>query len=214
MVRPLRILVVRHGESTWNAEGRWQGQADPPLTERGRDQACIAAATLGGADVFVSSDLRRAAETARILAGAEHTVTSDVGLRERDAGQFSGLRRDEIHRRHPGLLPDDPARPPGTEGEGLIPPPGWEPDALLATRAWAALGRLVSELEDAGVRIGVAVSHSGLIYAIETSMGAARQRIPNLGGRWLLHRSGCWSLGPRQLLLDADVAPSTPADQV
>src|ERR1700680_1413671 len=63
-----RLLLVRHGESTWNADGRWQGQADPPLTERGRLQASLAAQALGSIDAIASSDLERAAETASIIA--------------------------------------------------------------------------------------------------------------------------------------------------
>ncbi|CAN5712365.1 hypothetical protein BH24ACT4_BH24ACT4_13990 [soil metagenome] len=214
MPRPTHVLIVRHGESTWNADGRWQGQADPPLTARGRDQARAAAESLPAVDLVVTSDLRRAADTAALLAGPARTVTTDVGLRERDAGAFSGLRRDQIHERHPGLLPDDPARAAGTEGHGLIAPPGWEPDASLLARAWAALDRLAAALEGNGGGTGLAVSHSGLIYGIEISLGAVRERIPNLGSRWLHRVPDGWALGERQLLLGPEAATATPADQL
>ena len=201
----LRILLVRHGESTWNADGRWQGQADPPLTERGREQARHAATKLPPPDRVVTSDLQRARETAALLvAGLDAgPVTVDPALRERDAGAFSGLRRTEIHSRFPGLLPDDPVRAPGTEGDGLLPPPGWEPDATLAGRAWEGIERATTALDGAGGRTGLIVTHSGLIYAVEHTLGAARSRIANLEGRWL-HRTdgGGWELGPRLLLLD------------
>ena len=59
-----RILLVRHGQSEWNLSGRWQGQADPPLTELGRMQAREAAQNVGSIDVIWSSDLQRAAATA------------------------------------------------------------------------------------------------------------------------------------------------------
>ena len=49
-----RILLVRHGESTWNADGRWQGQADPPLSDLGRSQAAEAAAKVGTVDAIVT----------------------------------------------------------------------------------------------------------------------------------------------------------------
>ena len=66
-----RLLLVRHGESTWNAARRWQGWADPPLSDLGRRQAVEAAARLADLDLgdrVVASDLRRAIETAELLA--------------------------------------------------------------------------------------------------------------------------------------------------
>src|SRR3546814_7398309 len=65
-----RVLLVRHGQSEWNATGRWQGQADPPLTDLGRAQAHHAARSLGVVDAIVASDLQRAADTALIISGA------------------------------------------------------------------------------------------------------------------------------------------------
>ena len=62
-----RILLVRHGQSEWNAEGRWQGQADIDLSDLGRRQARAAAKNLGSFSVIASSTLSRAAETAYIL---------------------------------------------------------------------------------------------------------------------------------------------------
>src|SRR5262245_20577361 len=60
---PTRILLVRHGQSEWNAAGRWQGQQDPPLTELGRRQARAAAETIGAIEAVFASDLQRALET-------------------------------------------------------------------------------------------------------------------------------------------------------
>ena len=56
-----RVLLVRHGQSEWNADGRWQGQADPALTDLGRHQALHASRSLGSVDAIVASDLQRAA---------------------------------------------------------------------------------------------------------------------------------------------------------
>jgi broad specificity phosphatase PhoE len=62
-----RILMVRHGQSEWNAIGKWQGQEDPPLTELGVDQAMRAGQVLGSFDLIASSDLQRAAITATVI---------------------------------------------------------------------------------------------------------------------------------------------------
>ena len=106
---PGTLLVVRHGQSTWNAEHRWAGQADPPLSPTGRDQARALGRRLLHArrrpTGLAASDLCRATETARI-AGAElglRAVTVDARLRERRVA-LSGLTSAEIDRRHPGLL--------------------------------------------------------------------------------------------------------------
>lgn len=206
--RPMtRLLLVRHGESTWNADGRWQGQADPPLTDRGREQAATAAAAIGTIDAIVTSDLERAAETGAIIArslGVE-PVLVEPRLRERDAGSLSGLTRPEIYRKFPGLLPDDPTgfRP----GPDALPvwPNDWESDDTLWERvevALVVLGRLVG---DGDV---LAVTHGGVVYAIEARLGSpGRGRLPNLGATWLEVDGDGFTLGPRVALID-------PADTV
>src|SRR4029079_8992231 len=104
------LLVARHGETDWNRAGRWQGWADPPLNDTGRAQARRLAEELRetAVDAVYSSDLRRAFETAEILA-APHAVpvVADAGLREIDIGSWSGLTRAEIDARFPdGKRPD------------------------------------------------------------------------------------------------------------
>jgi broad specificity phosphatase PhoE len=94
-----RFALIRHGESTWNAAGRWQGHGDPPLSERGRKQAARLAAELAGEgiEVIVASDLARAAETAAILGDALGVALArDERLRELDIGRWTGLTRGEI----------------------------------------------------------------------------------------------------------------------
>ncbi|HSE80061.1 MAG TPA: histidine phosphatase family protein [Gaiellaceae bacterium] len=98
------IYLARHGESDWNAELRWQGHADRPLTERGRRQAAELADRL--ADVVLaalySSDLERARATARIVAEARRMdVVVLPELREIDVGSWSGLTRAEAEERFP-----------------------------------------------------------------------------------------------------------------
>ncbi len=99
-----RLLLARHGETDWNAVGRWQGHADPPLNATGRAQALELAERLAdvGIDVVVSSDLARAAETATIVAARLGLpVVEDAELREIDVGSWSGLTRAEVAERFP-----------------------------------------------------------------------------------------------------------------
>lgn len=94
------LLLVRHGETDWNRDGRWQGHSDTPLNELGRRQAHELAATLDGVDVLYSSDLTRARETAEIVAdrlGVE--IHLDSRLRERSFGAWEGLTTTEIEDR-------------------------------------------------------------------------------------------------------------------
>jgi broad specificity phosphatase PhoE len=98
------ILLARHGETEWNRIGRYQGWADPPLNDTGRAQARKLAAQLGSTpfDAVYSSDLRRARETAEIVA-APHAmqVIVEPGLREVNVGEWSGLTRAEVEARFP-----------------------------------------------------------------------------------------------------------------
>src|SRR5262249_32042099 len=97
---PVRILLWRHGRTAWNYDGRFQGQADPPLDEVGRRQAREAAPFIAGMrpSAVVSSDLRRAIDTARDL-GLQ--VRTDPRLREIDLGEWSGLNAGQAAARFP-----------------------------------------------------------------------------------------------------------------
>ena len=191
-----RVLLVRHGQSVWNADGRWQGQADPPLTDLGRAQAHHAARSLGVVDAIVASDLERAAETGAILAGelGVGPLVLDPGLRERDAGDWSGLTKAEIERGWPGYLDD--------EGDRRRRPDGWEPDEQLLERATAALVRVHALVPDGEA---IAVTHGGLVYVLESHFGEPFARLANLGGRWLeVGPDGPERLGERVILVDPD----------
>lgn len=101
------IFLIRHAESTWNAAGRWQGQADPPLTERGHAQALRLANDLEGLGIthLITSDLQRALDTCTPVGhalGIEPVI--DPRLRELDVGTWSGRTREEIRREEPGAL--------------------------------------------------------------------------------------------------------------
>lgn len=98
------LLLARHGESDWNREVRWQGHADRPLTERGREQALALAERLDRVplDSVYSSDLRRARDTARAVASRQGLGVCVVPeLREVDVGAWSGLTRAEAAERFP-----------------------------------------------------------------------------------------------------------------
>ena len=189
-----RILLLRHGQSEWNADGRWQGQADPPLSDLGRHQAAAAAAHLPHFDSVIASDLERARTTASILADLAGlgSVRHEPDLRERAAGDWEGLDRSQIEQGWPGYL-----------GEGQRPT-GFENDETLLIRTTEVLDRLVVEFSRQQV---LAVCHGGVIRAHERSMGDHESgRVPNLGGRWLEYEpdSG-FSLGPRVVLIDEDI---------
>jgi broad specificity phosphatase PhoE len=182
----VRLLLVRHGESTWNALGRWQGHADPSLSAAGVAQARAAAPALTGIDEVWSSDLIRARQTAELCAPAG-VVHVDPRLRERDVGEWTGLTRDTIEDRYPGWL---------TDGRR---PHGWETDESLAARGWRALRSVVAALEPG--RPAVVVSHGGLIRAVEASLGTPPRPVPNLGGVWLHHSADTFELGEQAVLV-------------
>jgi probable phosphoglycerate mutase len=96
MLPPDRLILVRHGESTWNAEERLQGQLDPPLSDRGREQARALAGIADGLppERIVCSDLTRARETAELL--GLHPGRYDERWREIDIGEWGGRTAAEI----------------------------------------------------------------------------------------------------------------------
>jgi broad specificity phosphatase PhoE len=193
-----RLLLVRHGESEWNAVGRWQGWADPPLSELGERQAAVAARAVGAVDAIVSSDLQRAQRTAEIIAAeiGIGPVVVDGALRERDAGPWTGLTRAEIEVEWPGYL---------ASGKR---PDGYEDDDALLERVLPA----VHTLEHAGEAVLV-VTHGGVIGAVERELGAEHMRTPNLGGRIVEVVDGRARLGDPLLLADEhDVHVTAPPE--
>jgi broad specificity phosphatase PhoE len=179
------ILLLRHGQSTWNAEHRWQGRADPPLSEVGRAETELACAAISRGAVtglvkvsaIVASDLRRASETAALLTERLEwgEVRFEPDLRERDVGVLTGLTRDEIEDRWPGLL--------SAMRAGQLDPEGAEPMPVLTERATRAIGRIARDHPGGTV---VVVTHGALIRAVENDVGVATAGPPpNLGGRWV-----------------------------
>ncbi|MCJ7437855.1 MAG: histidine phosphatase family protein, partial [Acidimicrobiia bacterium] len=188
-----RLLLVRHGQSTWNAEQRWQGQADPPLSSLGERQASAAGAAVQHLALtrIVTSDLVRARRTAELLAPPGTAVTADPALRERHAGDWTGLTRAEIDERYPGWI-DDHRSPPGFEG-----------DEPLLERLLPVVEALLTDRDVPAATL--AVTHGGVIRTIERHFGAPSTPVPNLGGRWLHVEAGRVDatilLGDREVLV-------------
>jgi broad specificity phosphatase PhoE len=165
-----RLILVRHGQSTFNAEGRLQGQLDPGLSERGRQEALALAPLLGRvrADRVASSDLARARETAELLGfGA---ATFDERWRELDLGDWSGRLAADVR----AEVGDDAY---AEWRAGRSTPPGAETHESMAARV-AAAGR---ELLDAGGTT-LAFTHGGPIRALCAELlGAPITRFAGLG---------------------------------
>lgn len=201
-----RILLVRHGESVWNAERppRWQGWADPPLSAAGREQAAAAAVVLAdeGIEVVACSDLQRARETARIIADALGVadLIVEAGIKERDVGDWSGLTRAEINRRWPGAIEA------WQEGR-MATIPGGEGD--INDRVTAGLARIG---EQAGDRTALAVTHGGVIRSLVRHLGGeAQAAVANLGGWWVERRSPLDPLTLGPAVVFEPVASSPPS---
>jgi broad specificity phosphatase PhoE len=195
------LLVIRHGQSEWNAVGRWQGHADPALSELGRRQAFLAAASIGAVDAIVCSDLLRAAETAAIIAqqlGIGPVVVDDR-LRERDAGEWTGLTHSEIEDRWPGWI------------EARRRPHGFESADAVLSRVLDSFAAL--QVASPGGSLLV-VTHGGVIRALEKSHGLAGGPIANLDGIAIRVTASGHSVGERMALLDGRTVTLTSNEQL
>ena len=193
-----RLILVRHGVTDWNREGRWQGQLDPPLSESGRREASRVAQRMGAdPDLrpgrIVSSTLARALETAQVI-GSEIMVPveADPRLMEIGAGEWEG-------RTHAELETDDGERYLAWRASGGIgQPPGGEPTEAATRRVVELLG----ELDAADGRPTLLVSHGGtlrIVARVLFELGEQRTRAldvdnasisvaARMGGGWRLER--------------------------
>jgi broad specificity phosphatase PhoE len=134
------LYLIRHGETPWNVEGRYQGQLDPPLSERGRQQAQATAARLAPLDfeAIYSSDLARAHQTAKALAKKIGlSIQLDPRLREINQGLWQGVLIDDIRTRWPEEIrgwEHDPWQHYPPDGENL---------RQVQTRLFAAIDEVV-----------------------------------------------------------------------
>ncbi|MEU0495991.1 glucosyl-3-phosphoglycerate phosphatase [Mycobacterium sp. NPDC006124] len=173
-MRVRRLVLLRHGQTQYNAGNRMQGQLDTDLTDLGRDQAAAAAEVLAKRQplAIVSSDLRRAADTATALAersGVEMSL--DTRLRETHLGDWQGLTHHEV---------DDVA--PGARfawrDDARWAPHGGESRVDVAERSMPLVDELLTQLEgwgsadagDASDRPVVLVAHGGLIAALTAAL--------------------------------------------
>ena len=164
------LLLVRHGRSTWNAVGRIQGQADPPLDDVGREQARLVGERLRRyrPQAVYASPLRRAYETAEIIADCLNLpVIPDDRLQEYDLGVVSGLTWEEIQEHHPAIA----ARWRGGSGEAEIP--GEEGHQVFRERVLAIFDEIVTRHSGETVCV---VSHGG-------TQGMYFNHLLGLGGR-------------------------------
>ena len=156
------LLLVRHGETDWNREGRWQGHSDTHLNEIGRAQAERVAGELDGVDVVYSSDLARARETAEIIAGRSGLpVRLDARLRERSFGAWEGLSAAEIE----AEFRDAHLRWLAGEGPGADDA---EPFDAFGRRVREALGEILERHPDETVLV---VAHGGTVRVIHALAG-------------------------------------------
>ena len=151
------MLLIRHGQSTWNREHRIQGQLDPPLSEEGRSQAERLGHRLAGRRFagFYSSDLKRAFETAQAIGAATGLQAEPTpGLREIYLGEWEGLRTEELAQRFPeawARWTEDPDWDHVAGGEG---------SALFEARVASTLDGILERHPHGDVLV---VTHGGLI---------------------------------------------------
>jgi broad specificity phosphatase PhoE len=170
------ITLLRHGESVGNAESRWQGQAEYPLTDTGRKQAEALAERWKKEkmkfDLIIASPLERAKQTAEIIASAlDLKIEFEPLWLERNNGDFSGLTANEVRQNFTHPLFTTPYDPVGGGGEG-----DWE----LFLRAGQALQKLLKR-EPARYLI---VSHGGLLNQFMHAVIGVAPQANNAGTRF------------------------------
>lgn len=195
----MRLIVIRHGETEWNIQHRYQGQLDSPLTEKGRAQASAIAERLATVkfDRLVSSDLGRAVNTAKAIARRHAGIAwdKDAGLRERDFGVLAGYTRAEAADAFPneeeGYLHGgvDYRIPNGESLRDVYHRAGRVFDGLADQFA----GQTVCVVTHGGI-LGMFLRHAVGIPADHARgykfVNAAYNEFSHENGRWLLHTWG------------------------
>lgn len=169
-----RLVLVRHGESLWNAEGRMQGQACNGLSPTGHAQARYVATALASSypdAALVASDLQRTMETAAPLAEALGTrITPNPGLRERRFGSWEQRLRTDVAREEPQLWER------WVDGEDVIGEAGGETGSQLADRVVPVFRELLAATPSGQVTL--AVTHGGPVWhGIHRIMGFSPPRL-------------------------------------
>ncbi|WSA07937.1 histidine phosphatase family protein [Micromonospora sp. NBC_01813] len=174
------LIVVRHGQSTWNSERRWAGQADPPLTDLGRRQAVDLAQRCRGAEIgaAVTSDLSRARETGLIFAQALELdrPAEFPDLRERWSRTITGLAVEEIGVKFPGALAA------WRDGTSTDLPGDSEPFDVFAARVLRGL-----QAATGLASVVLVVAHAGLFRVLgNAARTGTNARTANTDGRRIM----------------------------
>lgn len=178
-----RLVMLRHGQTEWNATSRMQGQLDTDLTDLGREQAAAAAEVLAKRQplAIVSSDLRRALDTATALGERSAVpVQIDTRLRETHLGDWQGLTHLEVDAVAPGARV-------AWRDDARWAPHGGESRVDVAARSTPLVDELLERITewgaDADDRPVVLVAHGGLIAALTGGLlGLPVDNWPVLGG--------------------------------
>jgi broad specificity phosphatase PhoE len=152
-----QVYIIRHGQTDWNAEGRWQGHEDVPLSDEGYKQAQALAKHLADVDfaAVYTSDLQRARETGRALAEATGApLVVDPRLRELHLGALQGLTHAEIRERYP----NDDEQMKANYLDHVVT--GGESRRVMQARAYAAWQDMLEQTDSRPVAL---VSHGGTI---------------------------------------------------
>jgi broad specificity phosphatase PhoE len=196
------LLCVRHGRTAWNADQRFQGHSDIPLDDEGRAQATALGAMLAGEriDAAVASDLRRAAETARIVLGSRALpLRLDPDWREMRFGDWEGLTWPQILAANPQL--------DGATSARAYTPAGGESFEELCARVARAAERITGEVGEDGVAL--VATHAGPLHALlHVLLGedeaptvrfltASITRFRRINGAWQLASLNQTALDPR-----------------
>jgi broad specificity phosphatase PhoE len=198
------LWLVRHGQTDWNLEGRYQGQADPPLNAVGLAEAGYAASAFVGIslDAVITSDLQRAVQTAALIAkqaGLDYQV--DDRLREVDLGEWEGILFPEIQQRYPEEIEARKREPLDFRA------PGGESLREVAQRVWQAADELAIKYPGKQVCL---VSHGLALASLLTrahgeDLGAAYGRVPpNAIPQRILWRIGMLALQQDTIPLDPE----------
>ena len=157
-----RFILVRHGETTWNKEGRYQGQIDTPLTPFGREQGQLAAKALKAVpiDACYASPLSRAVDTAMMCVAAHGLpVNTDERLLEIHHGEWEGMLSDDVGKTYPELLDQWKTSVVGV----TMPGPGGEDITTVRDRSMAVFRELADRHKEQTVLV---VAHDAVNKAV------------------------------------------------
>lgn len=174
-----RLILLRHGQTDHNVEGRMQGHLDSVLTDAGREQAEHVAPIVADLlpDLLISSDLARAVDTAELIGTATGLpVKLDPRLRETHLGEWQGLTIEQVEQGWPGAIAQWRSDPEWA-------PPGGESRLEVVRRSLPVVEELDDELSDGADNTVVLVAHGGLIAGLVCGLLALPTAAwPSIGG--------------------------------